>query len=105
MSILAAINDLFRSVYELAASIAGTALHTVQSLVSAVVGLFTGFVRLIQDLLHGAIDVVGGVGRFVIGNIVILTVLSVAGYAFLRLRQQQQRQGGKAVTVGDKKKA
>jgi phage-related protein len=68
MAVTNAITDLFKSIYELFASVLGAIYHTLHSIVMAVVGLFSGFVQLVADIFQGAFDVVGGVGKFVISE-------------------------------------
>jgi len=88
MTITAAINDLFRSFYELFSFILGTAYNTVHSIVFAFVSLFTGFVGLIGDVLSGTVGVVNGVSKFVVGNAVVIAVVAAAGFAYVRYTQQ-----------------
>lgn len=64
MSIGAAINDLVSSFYELFASVLGGIYNTIHALLAAVIGLFSGFINLIGDVFKGAVDVVGGLGKF-----------------------------------------
>lgn len=64
MSIGAAINDLVSSFYELFASVLGGIYNTIHALFAAVIGLFSGFINLIGDVFKGAVDVVGGLGKF-----------------------------------------
>jgi len=68
MAISSAITDLFKSAYELVASLVGAVYTIIQSFITGVFGLFTGFISFIGDIFQGLIDVVGGVGRFVAGT-------------------------------------
>lgn len=107
----AAFEDLFKSIYELFASIIGTFAHAIQVVISTILNFFSGIINLFTDLFKGVVDVVGGVGSFVIsefyvasshslllpgttadsrtqkGNIVVIGVLA-AGYV-IYTRQQQ----------------
>ncbi|KAJ6439738.1 AP-2 adaptor complex subunit alpha [Purpureocillium lavendulum] len=91
MAITTAIADLFNSFYELLASIFGAAYAIVHSVVTAVVGFITGIFRLAGDVLGGAIDIAGGVGKFVAGNIVLISVGALLAFAFVRYTAQGQR--------------
>lgn len=106
---LAAFQDFFKSIYELFASIIGTFISLVNNALSTILNFFTGIVDLFANLFKGAIDVVGGIGKFIIskskcvlnmpfpyssckanhelGNIVLLSVVA-AGY-YIYTRQQQ----------------
>lgn len=68
MTISTAITDFFNSLYELAASIAGIAYRTVHSAFAAVWGLFSGIINLVAGVLRGGVELVGGVGRFLISE-------------------------------------
>lgn len=87
MSIGAAINDLVSSFYELFASVLGGIYNTIHALFAAVIGLFSGFINLIGDVFKGAVDVVGGLGKFLASNIVIVAIIAAGGYAFVRYNQ------------------
>ncbi|KAH8901871.1 hypothetical protein BR93DRAFT_942027 [Coniochaeta sp. PMI_546] len=96
MSIGAAINDLFSSIYELFASVLGGIYNTIHAILAAIIGLFSGFINLIGDVFKGAVDVVGGLGKFLakmltefvlIGNIVIVGIIAAGGYAYVRYQQ------------------
>ncbi|KAL2020011.1 hypothetical protein VTK56DRAFT_8914 [Thermocarpiscus australiensis] len=99
MAITSAVTDLFKSLAELLSSVFGAAYAIVHSFVSGLFGLVSGFFAFVQDLGKGAVDLVGGVGRFVAGNIVALGVIAAAGYAYMRFVQQPQQQGRKPVAV------
>ncbi|GJN71882.1 hypothetical protein VFPFJ_02607 [Purpureocillium lilacinum] len=91
MAITTAISDLFKSFYELISSIFGAAYAIVNSVVGAVVGFVTGIFKLAGDVLGGAIDIAGGVGKFIAGNIVLISVGALLAFAFVRYTAQGQR--------------
>jgi len=118
MAILTAIEDLFKSFYELIATVVSTFYHIIQTFVNAVLSFFTGIINMIADVFSGAVDIVGGVGKFVlgkvsacrtpsaahqqhvltlIGNIVIIGLIAAGGYAYLRYTAQ-----GRQVAAGKK---
>lgn len=67
MAITTAISDLFKSFYELIASVLSAAYAVVHSTVDAVLGFITGLVTLLGDITGGVIDVTSGVGKFILG--------------------------------------
>ena len=113
MAITTAISDLFKSFYELISSIFGAAYAIVNSVVGAVVCFVTGIFKLAGDVLGGAIDIAGGVGKFIagkpptrtrhrlcregmsnggiVGNIVLISVGALLAFAFVRYTAQGQR--------------
>lgn len=67
MAITSAISDLFKSFYELLASVFGTAYAIVHSVFAAVFGFITGIFKLAGDVLGGFVDITTGVGKFIVG--------------------------------------
>ncbi|KAL2257975.1 hypothetical protein VTK26DRAFT_8891 [Humicola hyalothermophila] len=108
MAISTAVTDLVKSLAELLSSALGAAYAIVHSLVAGFVGLLTGLFAFAGVLGRGVLDLVSGVGRFLTGNIVILSIIGVAGYAYMRFARQPQQQQGRrpaaANTVGAGKK-
>lgn len=68
MAITSAISDLFKSFYELLASVFGTAYSIVYSAFAAVFSFINGIFTLAGDILGGFIDITTGVGKFVVGT-------------------------------------
>lgn len=68
MAVTSAVADLIRSFTELLSSAFGAAYAVVHSFLAGLIGLFTGFFAFVGDLVKGAFDLVGGVGRFVAGK-------------------------------------
>ena len=64
MTITAAINDLVSSIFELFSSVLGGIYNTVHAIFAAFIGLFSGVINLVLDVFKGAIDVAGGLGKF-----------------------------------------
>jgi len=96
MAVTNAVTDLFASVYELFASLIGAVYTIAHSFVTGIVNLFVGFFSFFADIFQGVIDVVGGVGKFVAGNIVIIGIIAAAGYGYVRFTQQGQVQNKRA---------
>jgi phage-related protein len=62
-----AIYDFLASIVELIVSTFSTIFHTLKAAAEGFLNLLFSFVKLFEDVLKGAIDVVGGVGKFVVG--------------------------------------
>ncbi|KAK3940191.1 hypothetical protein QBC46DRAFT_341751 [Diplogelasinospora grovesii] len=103
MAVTSAVNDLIASVYELLASLFSGVYNIVHSIITAVLGLFTGFFTLMADVFSGVVDVVGGLGKFVAGNIVVIGIIAAAGYGFVRYQQTQGRSVTSSATAAQKK--
>jgi hypothetical protein len=65
MAITSAIGDLFKSFYELFASILNAAYTVIHSVFLAVYNFIAGIFTLAGNLLGGLVDVTGSVGKFV----------------------------------------
>ncbi|KAH8898098.1 hypothetical protein GQ53DRAFT_678071 [Thozetella sp. PMI_491] len=91
MAITTAIGDLFHSVYEMFLTIFGTIYNLISSFFLAIIHFFQDFVNLITSVLGGVIEVAGGVGKFVLGNVVMLGVVSAGIYFYVNNQQQQGR--------------
>ncbi|KAM7200884.1 hypothetical protein V8F20_005126 [Naviculisporaceae sp. PSN 640] len=96
MAITSAVTDLVKSVGELLSSLVHAVYSIFHTFFSAVVHLFSGFIAFVSDIFQGVLDVVGGIGKFVAGNIVMLGLIGAAGYAYVRYTAQGQIQGQKA---------
>ncbi|KAK7220762.1 hypothetical protein V2G26_008765 [Clonostachys chloroleuca] len=88
MTITTAISDLFKSFYELIASVLSAAYAVVHSTVDAVLGFITGLVTLLGDITGGVIDVTSGVGKFILGNFVVVSIGALAAFGYLRYTAQ-----------------
>jgi phage-related protein len=88
MAITTAISDLFKSFYELIASVLSAAYAVVHSTVDAVLSFITGLVTLLGDITGGVIDVTSGVGKFILGmwEKIHLPDGRLAGISFLGIR-------------------
>lgn len=65
---IAAFEDFFKSIYELFASIIGTFASLINTLITTVVNFFSGVINLFLDVGKGAVDLVGGIGKFIAGK-------------------------------------
>jgi hypothetical protein len=68
MSIINAVEDLFKSFYELIASIISTIYNLILTFVNAIVSFFSGIVNVIVDIFSGAVEIVGGTAKFLLGE-------------------------------------
>lgn len=110
---VSAFEDFFKSIYELFASIIGSLASVVNAFISTIINFFSGIVNLFADVLKGAVNVVGGIGKFITGkqdcasrmegpanmrrfetdrlditgNIVVIGVIAAAGYLYVRSQQ------------------
>ncbi|KAH7157424.1 hypothetical protein B0J13DRAFT_617521 [Dactylonectria estremocensis] len=88
MAITTAISDFVNSIYELFISIISTIYTVVNSALSAILGFITGIFTLLGDVTKGMVDVAGGVGKFVAGNAVLITIGALAAFAYVRFTVQ-----------------
>ncbi|VUC28601.1 unnamed protein product [Clonostachys rosea] len=88
MAITTAISDLFKSFYELIASVFNAAYAVVHSTVQAVLGFITGLITLLGDITGGVIDLTSGVGKFILGNFVVVSIGALAAFGYLRYTAQ-----------------
>lgn len=65
---IAAFEDFFKSIYELFASIIGTFASLINTLITTVLNFFSGIINLFLDVGKGAVDLVGGIGKFIAGK-------------------------------------
>ncbi|KAK4202144.1 hypothetical protein QBC40DRAFT_277037 [Triangularia verruculosa] len=100
MAITNAVTDLISSFLELFSSLFHAVFTIAHSFIAGILGLFNGFFIFIGDIFKGVFDVVGGVGRFLAGNIVILGLIAAAGYAYVRFAGQQTGRSGRPVANG-----
>ncbi|EON95748.1 hypothetical protein UCRPA7_8887 [Phaeoacremonium minimum UCRPA7] len=99
MAVTTAVEDLFKSFYELFASIFNTIYNVLHAFVATIVNFFVGILNLVRDVLSGVVDIAGGLGKFVAGNIVLIGIVAAGGYLFVRYQAQQ----GKPVKAQVKK--
>jgi len=99
MAITSAFTDLLKSLAELFSSVLNAAYSIVHSSVAGILGLFAGFFAFVGDIGKGVFDLVGGFGKFVVGNAAILAVIGGACYAYMRFVQQPQKQGRRPLGV------
>ncbi|KAH6874552.1 hypothetical protein B0T10DRAFT_610630 [Thelonectria olida] len=91
MALTIAIEDIFKSIYELLASIIGTAYQIIHSTVSAGFSFIAGLFNLLGDFASGMAKAAGGVGKFVAGNIVLITIGALGAFAYVRYTAQGRR--------------
>ncbi|KAH7093433.1 hypothetical protein FB567DRAFT_544787 [Paraphoma chrysanthemicola] len=98
-SIVGALKDVVTSFVELIWSFFTTAAHLVENTLQFAAKFATEIVDLVINFFKGLVDLAGGIVSFVVGNVLMLAVLSAAVFGFL----QYQRSQGRPVQVGNKK--
>ncbi|KAF1983231.1 hypothetical protein K402DRAFT_396933 [Aulographum hederae CBS 113979] len=98
-SIITSIRDLFASLIELITSIFRTIIDLITTVITSLFNFVTGFFTMVFDSARGVVNGLGGLGKFVISNFVVLAIIALAGVFYL----QFQRNQGKTVKVGNKK--
>ncbi|KFH45459.1 hypothetical protein ACRE_037680 [Hapsidospora chrysogenum ATCC 11550] len=98
MALTSAVSDFIKSIYELFASVFGTAYSLAHSLFMAIFNFVGGLLTLAGDIASGVLDIAGGVSKFVLGNFVLVVVGAVAAIAFVRYTAQ-----GRQVAAAGKK--
>jgi len=91
MAITSAISDFVASIFELFSSVFNTAYALVHSIVTAAVNFVSGIFTLVADMLSGVVDIAGGIGKFVFGNIVVIALVGAGVFAYMRYTAQGQR--------------
>merc|ERR1712000_330927 len=51
----------------------------------------SGIFTLVADMLSGVVDIAGGIGKFVFGNIVVIVLVGAGVFAYMRYTAQGQR--------------
>ncbi|EJT78328.1 hypothetical protein GGTG_03429 [Gaeumannomyces tritici R3-111a-1] len=96
----AAIEDLLKSFGNLFASVFSTISNVVTGFFTMVAHLLTSFVDLVTGTFKGLVEMIGGLGRFVAGNLVLFGVLAVGLVAYQRFVVQ----GGQPKPITQAKK-
>jgi phage-related protein len=71
-NIFQAIYDFFASIVELIGSTLSTIFDILKSAAEGILNLFLGIINIFEGVLKGAIDVVGGLGKFIVGESAIM---------------------------------
>ncbi|KAI6350920.1 hypothetical protein MCOR25_010290 [Pyricularia grisea] len=80
----AAIEDLVKSVANLFAGIFNTIANVIGGFLTMIVNFFSSFVNLITGTVEGLAQMVGGLGKFIAGNIVLIGIVGVAVVGYQR---------------------
>lgn len=84
---IAAFEDFFKSIYELFASIIGTFASLINTLITTVLNFFSGVINLFLDVGKGAVDLVGGIGKFIAGKSTKIPCVKCPRILIVRRRQ------------------
>ncbi|OCL03357.1 hypothetical protein AOQ84DRAFT_347823 [Glonium stellatum] len=98
-SIFQSLSDLVVSIFEVIGSIFKTVFDLFYNSFAMVGHLFAGIINMILEFFKGVVELAGGIGKFLFGNILVIGVLVAAFFGFL----EYQRRQGRTVKVGDKK--
>ncbi|KHO01595.1 uncharacterized protein MAM_00596 [Metarhizium album ARSEF 1941] len=101
MALTSAVSDLFKSIYELLASVLSAIYAVVHAAFSTVRGVIAGILSLVQSTVHEALHLTGGVGKFVASNFAALVVGGLLVFAYLRFSATPSSRAG---SVAQKKK-
>ncbi|KAI6784571.1 uncharacterized protein J7T54_006616 [Emericellopsis cladophorae] len=91
MAITTAVSDFFASIYELVSSVFCAAYSVVHSVFLAAYNFVVGILSLVGDVLGGFVDISTGVGKFIVGNIVILSIGALVAFLYMRNTAQGQK--------------
>jgi len=98
-SIFQSLSDLVVSIFEVVSSIFKTVFDLFYNAIAMVGHLFAGILNMALEFFRGIIELAGGIGKFLLGNILVIGVLVAAFFGFT----EYQRRQGRTVKVGDKK--
>ncbi|KAJ6102769.1 hypothetical protein N7486_005196 [Penicillium sp. IBT 16267x] len=98
-SIITSVKDLIASLFEVIFSVFQTGFDTVYGLLHAFIGFFVSIARMALHTAGSGLEALGGIGKFIGSNIIVIGLIGGGAYAYL----QYQRRQGRTVKVGDKK--
>ncbi|QPG94291.1 hypothetical protein C2857_005617 [Epichloe festucae Fl1] len=84
MSITSGVSGIFKSIYDLFASLLATIFAVLQGAVSAAQGFIVCIVDVVQDVISQAVHLTSGVAKFVASNFIALAVGGLLVFAYLR---------------------
>ncbi|KAF2424274.1 hypothetical protein EJ08DRAFT_652509 [Tothia fuscella] len=99
MSVFQALGDFVKSIFELFYSFFQTAFDLVATIVTSIFSFLSSIVNVFLEFFKGILDVVGGLGHFVLANAVVILIVAAGGFGYL---QYQKRQGQPVVVQGKK---
>ncbi|CAI7581635.1 unnamed protein product [Penicillium discolor] len=98
-SIITSIKDLITSIFEVIFSVVKSTLDTGYQLLLAFVDFFAGIPKMLEHMVKGSLEAVGGVGTFIASNIVVIAIIALCSYGYLVYLRRE----GRPVQVGTKK--
>ncbi|KAJ5549867.1 hypothetical protein N7535_002190 [Penicillium sp. DV-2018c] len=98
-SIITSIKDLITSVFEVVFSVFKSAIDTVSSLLYAFFDFFAGIPIMIGHMVKGSLEAAGGVGSFIAGNIVVISLIALGSFGYLAYL----RRDGHSANIASKK--
>ncbi|KAJ5587734.1 uncharacterized protein N7459_003499 [Penicillium hispanicum] len=98
-SIVTAVKDLVTSIFEIIASLFSKAFGMANGLLHAFIDFFAWIFNMALHTVGDALEAVGGAGKFIASNIVVIALIAGGAYGYLKYQRRQ----GRTVQVGDKK--
>ncbi|KAK3064134.1 hypothetical protein LTS18_009827 [Coniosporium uncinatum] len=98
-SLVHALRDLISSILETISAIFTAAYDLIAGTLHGIFSFCIGVVNLALETLQGTLNAMGGVGKFIISNFVVIAVVGLAAFVFLTYQRSQ----GRPVVVGNKK--
>ncbi|QUC23771.1 uncharacterized protein UV8b_08012 [Ustilaginoidea virens] len=96
MALTSAVSDLFRSIYELFASLVAAVYAAVYAVFAAAQSVVVGLATAVRDVLAQAVHLTGGVAKFVTGNFVALAVGGLLVLGYLRVSASRRQEAVRA---------
>jgi len=98
-TVFQAFADFFKSIFELFYSFFQTAFDLVATIIRTVFNFIGSILNVFVEFFKGIIDVVGGLGKFVLTNAAVIMLVAAGAYGYL----YYQRRQGNTVKVQGKK--
>ncbi|KOS44254.1 hypothetical protein ACN38_g4813 [Penicillium nordicum] len=98
-SIITSIKDLITSIFEVIFSVVKNTLGTGYELLLAFSDFFAGIPKMLEHIVKGSSEAVGGVRTFITSNIVIIAMIALGSYGYLVYLRRE----GRPVQDGTKK--
>ncbi|KAJ5673761.1 hypothetical protein N7462_009200 [Penicillium macrosclerotiorum] len=89
-SIIVSLKHLIDSIFEVIYSIFSTAFHATTGVITTIVDFFVGIVQTALRAAGNTLEAIGGLGKFIASNLVIILLIAGGVYGYV---QYQGRQG------------
>jgi len=98
-SVIASVKDLITSMFEVTFSVFTSAFDAIYGLLLVFINFFAGIFTTVLHMAKSILEGVGGVGKFIASNIVVIAIIACGGYGYL----EYQRRQGRPVDIGGKR--